>query len=328
MDALPKRPLGTTGKWVSVLGYGGAGLGGIYSENFDDEEGIRSVHKAFELGINFFDTSPYYGILKAEEVLGRALLDLPRSEIVLSTKVGRYGLEEFDFSAERVTASVNESMKRLNVDYLDVVQCHDIEFVSLDQVVQEAIPALVKLKKDGKIGSIGITGLPLKIYKYVLDRVEPGIVDVMITYCHHTLFDKTLIDDIPYLKSKGVGIINASPLALGLLSPKGPQSWHPGPPELKLVCKNAADLCAERGVSLAKLALMDAISCPDISTTLSSMLTVNEVSQNVNATLEALGIKKCASDTQDIEAQCMVDIKNVLQPVMNVTWRQGLLENN
>lgn len=141
-------------------------------DSFDEEEGIRSVHAAFAAGINFFDTSPYYGALRSEQVLGRALQGLPRNKVVLSTKVGRYGPEQqhFDFSAARVTASVQESLQRLQTDYIDIIQCHDIEFGDLDQVVSETLPALVRLRDQGIVRHIGITGLPLGIFPYVLDR--------------------------------------------------------------------------------------------------------------------------------------------------------------
>lgn len=105
----------------------------LHCQAFDPDEGIRSVREAFSLGVNYFDTSPYYGAGKSEELLGKALQGLPRSEIVLATKVGRYGLDTFDFSAETVTESVHTSLERLRTDYVDVIQCHDVEFVDLEQ---------------------------------------------------------------------------------------------------------------------------------------------------------------------------------------------------
>lgn len=192
LPPVPQRPLGNTGISVSVLGYGASSLGGVFSvgkpsicrasscisahqqDSFDEQEGIRSVHAAFAAGINFFDTSPYYGALRSEQVLGRALKDLPRDRVVLSTKVGRYGPEQqhFDFSAARVTASVHESLQRLQTDYIDIIQCHDIEFGDLDQVVAETLPALVALRQQGIVRHIGITGLPLGIFPYVLERCD------------------------------------------------------------------------------------------------------------------------------------------------------------
>lgn len=190
---------------------------------------------------------------------------MPRDEFIVSTKCGRYK-EGFDFSATRVTKSIDESLERLQLDYVDILQCHDIEFGSLDQVlnqlhelfnsfintpslinlsinhhsqiVNETIPALQKLKETGKIRFIGITGLPLGIFNYVLDRVPLGTIDVILSYCHYGINDTTLEDLLPYLKTKGVGVISASPLSMGLLTEHGPPEWHPASPQLKVFFKS------------------------------------------------------------------------------------------
>jgi L-galactose dehydrogenase len=197
---LPSRPLGRSGLEVSVLAFGASPLGGVFQArarlkyrpaghqfcvliNFqtpfespvcmqpiDEEEGIRAVEAAFQRGINFFDTSPFYGDTRSETVLGKALKRLPRDKIVVATKVGRYGQDTFDFSASRVTASIQESLTRLQLEYVDLVQCHDIEFGDLDQIIEETLPALAKLREKGIVKNVGITGLPLKIFTYILDR--------------------------------------------------------------------------------------------------------------------------------------------------------------
>ena len=100
--------------------------------------------------------------------------------------------------------------------------------------MSETVPALRKIKESGKARFIGITWLPLSIYPYVLDRVPPGSVDVILSYCHYGINDTSLVDLLPYLKSKGVGVITASPLAMGLLTDNGPPDWHPAPEELKV----------------------------------------------------------------------------------------------
>ncbi|CAM8901457.1 unnamed protein product [Rhodiola kirilowii] len=168
------RELGNTGLKLSCVGFGASPLGNVFGP-VSLEEAIGSVRRAFDLGINFFDTSPYYGGTLSEKILGKCLqtLNMPRSEYIVSTKCGRYA-NGFDFSAERVTKSIQESLERLQLDYVDILQCHDIEFGSLDQIVSETLPALVKLREAGKIRFIGITGLPLDIFTYVLDRVPHG----------------------------------------------------------------------------------------------------------------------------------------------------------
>ncbi|CAI5515137.1 unnamed protein product, partial [Closterium sp. Naga37s-1] len=221
----------------------------------------------------------FYGSTRAETVLGRAIATLPcpREDVVVATKVGRYGQGEFDFSAERIRRSVEESCARLQTPYLDIVQCHDIEFGSLDQIVNETIPALQELKAAGKIRFIGITGLPLSVYQSVLPRLPPGALDLILSYCHYSLNDTTLQPLLPWLQQQGVGVISASPFSMGLLTPQGPPSWHPAPQELKDACKAAALACQQRGASLPRLALQFATLNPAITTTLVGMCTVQQV---------------------------------------------------
>lgn len=253
---MEKRPLGKTGVSLSVLGYGAAPLGGEFGP-IDEAEGISAVklaltvllpsmacnflflrsdsHRSIDLvqkGVNYFDTSPFYGRTKSEIVLGRALQGVPRESYFLSTKVGRYDLAQFDFSAQRVSVSIDESLQRLGIGYIDLVICHDIEFANLDQIVTETLPALVRLREETKkFKFIGISGLPLAVFKYVLDRTDA--VDVILTYCHNTLLDNSVSSMMDYFISKGVGVINASPTGMGLLTRAGPPAWHPAPPEIK-----------------------------------------------------------------------------------------------
>ncbi|EMS58824.1 putative oxidoreductase YajO [Triticum urartu] len=182
----------------------------------------------------FGEGAGYSGGAVSESVLGDCLrfAGVPRDSFVVATKCGRYK-EGFNFSAARVTRSVDESLARLGLDYVDILHCHDIEFTNLDQIVNETIPALLKIKESGKARFIGITGLPLSIFTYVLDRVPPGSVDLVLSYCHYGINDTALVDLLPYLKSKGVGVISASPLAMGLLTDNGPPEWHPAPEQLK-----------------------------------------------------------------------------------------------
>uniref|UniRef100_A0A383VRE4 NADP-dependent oxidoreductase domain-containing protein n=1 Tax=Tetradesmus obliquus TaxID=3088 RepID=A0A383VRE4_TETOB len=320
--ALPRRVLGNTGLEVSVLGFGASPLGGVFQE-INEAEGIASVHEAFKLGINFFDTSPFYGSTKSETVLGKGLKDLPRDKIIVSTKVGRYGQEYFDFSAERVAASVRESLTRLQIPYIDIIQCHDIEFGSLDQIISETLPALQQLKAQGLVRFVGITGLPLSALQYVLDRVPPGTVDVILSYCHYSLNDTALQDAIPYFQEKQVGIISASPLSMGLLTQQGPPEWHPAPAELKEAAAAAAACCRDQGVDLAKLALQFAVKNPSISTTLVGMCSSDVVRTNVTAVLQALGAEAVDSSSARQEKKALEEVERILAPVKDLTWASG-----
>ncbi|XP_059448869.1 L-galactose dehydrogenase [Corylus avellana] len=310
------RELGNTGLKLSCVGFGASPFGNVFGQVSDDDA-ITSVREAFRLGINYFDTSPYYGGTLSEKVLGKALkaVGVPRHEYIVSTKCGRY-IDGFDFSADRVTRSIDESLARLQLDYVDILQCHDIEFGSLDQVVNETIPALQKLKEAGKIRFLGITGLPLEIFTYVLDRVPPGIVDVILSYCHYSINDSTLEDLLPYLKSKGVGIITASPLAMGLLTESGPPSWHPASPELKSACQAAAAYCKEKGKNISKLAMQYSLSNKDISSVLVGMNSVRQVEENVAAALDL--------ETAGKDEETLSELEAILKPVKNQTWPSGI----
>ena len=226
------RTLGKTGLKVSALSFGASSLGGVFKP-VDESVAIRTVHTALESGINFIDVSPFYGYTKAEEVLGKALKGVPRDRYFLATKVGRYGDAEFDFSAKRSAASIDESLQRLGIDYVDIIQSHDNEYGVLNQVVNETIPALRQIQKQGKARFVGITGYPLKIFDTILSSTE---VDTILSYNHYSLNDTTLAGLLPWLREKGVGIINASPVSQGLLTNHELPAWHPAPEDVRKAC--------------------------------------------------------------------------------------------
>ncbi|QGQ94340.1 aldo/keto reductase [Paenibacillus psychroresistens] len=306
------RPLGNTGLSVSALSYGASSLGGVF-RNIDEAEGIRTVHEALDLGINLLDVSPLYGLTKAEKVLGKALETVSRYRYILSTKAGRYGQSDFDFSADRIIRSVEESLIRLKVDYIDILHLHDIEHGDLNRIIEESIPTLYKLKEQGKIRFCGISGLPLSIYNIVLDRLS---VDVILTYCHYSLNDTSLIDLLPYLEEKKVGVINASPLSMGLLSIKGTPLWHPASTDIKVVCLQAAEYCRSQGQDISKLAVQFAVSNPDIPTTLVGTASSINIRKNV----------QCIEEPLDLEL--IQRVQEILMPILNKTWQSGRLENN
>ena len=306
------RVLGKTGLKVSALSFGASSLGSVFRA-VDEAEGIRTVHVALDLGINLIDVSPYYGLTRAETVLGKALKVIPRDRYYLATKVGRSGDDLFDFSAKRVTASVDESLARLNVDTVDIIQCHDIEFGNLDQVVNETLPALRKLQAQGKVRFVGVTGLPLKIFRYVIDHAE---LDTILSYCHYSLNDTTLGTLVPFLKEKHVGIINASPLSMGLLSDRGAPDWHPASVETRAGCARAAAFCRERGTDLSKLALQFSVAHPGLATTLVGTASPQNIAKNVRWLDEPM------------DQELLTKVMRILEPIRNRTWPSGRPENN
>lgn len=306
------RVLDGTGWRVSVLSYGASPLGGVFGE-VDESAGIRTVRAALEGGINFLDVSPYYGLTKAETVLGRALKDVPRDSYYLATKVGRYGADEFDFSAARVTKSVDESLARLGVDYVDLIQCHDIEFGSLDRIIDETLPALRRVVESGKARRIGITGLPLKVFRAVLERAE---IDTILSYCHYALNDSSLEELLPTLREKQVGVINASPLSMGLLSGKTAlPDWHPAPQEVREACFRAAEHCRSKGADIARLAIQFAVANPNICTTLVGTGSEENIRRNI------------AWSDEPLDLELLREVQEILAPIHNRSWPSGREEN-
>jgi L-galactose dehydrogenase len=308
------RRLGGTGLEVSILAFGGSSLGSEFGQ-IDEAEGIRAVHAAVESGINLIDTAPYYGLTTAETVLGKALREIPREKYYLATKVGRYGKtrEGFDFSAARVTKSVDESLARLNVEYVDFIQVHDLEFGDVNQVIEETIPVLRKVQQQGKARFVGITCLPVKLFRQVMDKVE---VDQIQSYCHYALNDTALAGLLPYFKDKGVGVFNSAPLSMRLLSDKGPPDWHPASAEVKEKCAAAAQYCREQGGDIGKLALQYAVANPDIHTNIVGTASSKRIVQNIREIEEPL------------DEELLAGVLEILQPIHNVTWTSGRPENN
>jgi len=248
-------------------------------------------------------------------VLGKALRQIPREKYLLATKVARYGYKEadFDFSVERVIRSVDESLSRLGVEYVDFIQVHDMEFGSIDQIIEETIPALRKVQAAGKARHVGITCLPVKLFRQVMDQVE---VDQIQSYCHYCLNDTALADLLPYLKEKGVAIFNSAPLAMRLLSDQGAPDWHPAPAEVKAKCAEAANFCRERGSNIGKLALQFSVSNPDIPTHIVGTASPDRILQNIREIEEPL------------DEDLLVGVLEILQPIHNLTWPSGRAENN
>ena len=311
--------LGKTGLRVSNLSLGASSLGGVFHD-IREAEGIRAVHVAVDNGINFIDVSPYYGHLKAEMVLGKALREIPRERYFLSTKVGRYGkdgVNTWDYSAQRATDSVYESMERLGVDYIDLINVHDIEFQAslpggLQKVVDETLPALVELRRKGVVGHVGITDLQLENLKWVVEHCEEGTVESILNFCHYSLNDTMLADYLGFFEQHGVGVINASPLSMGLLSQRGTPDWHPAPKDLKDACAKAAAFCQQQGYPIEKLAIQFSTSMnPRIATTLFSSANPDNVLKNIGYVNEPM------------DEQLVKEVQTIIGDQMFVRWKNS-----
>ena len=307
--------LGKTGMRISHLSFGASSLGSVFRET-KEKESIEAVEAAIEGGINFIDVSPYYGHYKAETVLGKALRNIPRNMYLLSTKVGRYGkngVNTWDYSARRVTDSVYESMERLGIEFIDLINVHDIEFQAnlpggLQKVVDETLPALVELKEKGVVGHVGITDLQLENLKWVVEHCQAGMVESILNFCHYTLNDDALLDYLDFFEQRGIGIINASPLAMGLLSQRGVPAWHPAPQPLVEACHRAAEYCSQKGYPIEKLAVQFSVSNERIVSTLFSSANPANVRQNI---LWA---------NEELDWDLVREVKEIIGNQQRVTW--------
>jgi len=310
--------IGKTGMKVSSLSFGASSLGGVF-HSIKESDAIDAVFAAIDGGMNFIDVSPYYGHYKAETVLGKALKQIPRDKYYLSTKVGRYGKDgknTWDYSAKRVTDSVYESMERLNIDHIDLINVHDIEFQAglpggLQKVADETLPALVELKQKGIVSHVGITDLQPENIKWVIEHVPAGTVEATLCFCHYSLNDELLNDYFDFFEANNVGIINASPLSMGLLSTRGVPDWHPAPKPLVEACHRAVEYCNGKGYPIEKLAIQYAISNPRIATTLFSSANPDNVRKNI-AYAEA-----------PIDWDLVKEVQDIIGDQMRVRWKNS-----
>ena len=307
------RPLGKTGLNLPILSFGASSLGQEFGKVSLDEA-IRSVHVALDCGLNFIDTSPFYGRGMSEVLLGVALRGIPRDRYILGTKLGRYDLQHFDFSARRVVESVDVSLHRLGVEYLDICLCHDIEFVEMQQIVDETLPALRKVQEQGKVRAVGISGYPMKIFKFILEQAP---LDVVLSYNQYTLQNTRFADEaVAYLKTKGVGVMSAGPFSARLLTNAPLPKWLKEPENVKAAARQAAEHCAKRGVDIAKLALQFAITNPDITTTVAGSANPDN-------------IRKWAQwAAEPVDQQLMAEVLEIFKPVKNLGHSEGLTKNN
>lgn len=307
------RLLGKTGLRLPILGFGASSIGQEFRK-IDLDDALRSVRVALDCGLNFIDTSPFYGRGMSEVLLGIALREVPRDRYTLCTKLGRYDLEHFDFSAKRVAESVDVSLHRLGTDHLDIVLCHDIEFVEMQQIVDETIPALRTAQRQGKVRFIGFSGYPQKIFRFVCDQTD---VDCVLSYNQYTLQNTRFADEtISYLKAKGIGILNAGPFSARLLTNASLPVWLKEPENVKAAARKAAEHGAKRDIDIAKLALQFSIANPDITTTIAGSANPEN-------------IQKWAKWIEEpIDQQLLAEVRDIFKPVKNLGHKEGLGKNN
>jgi aryl-alcohol dehydrogenase-like predicted oxidoreductase len=307
------RPLGQTGLQVPILGFGASSLGQEF-RSVTLDEALASVRAALDCGLNFIDTSPFYGRGMSEVLLGIALRGVPRDSYTLCTKLGRYDLTHFDFSAKRVAESVDVSLHRLGTDHLDILLCHDIEFVPMQQIVDETLPALRQQVALGKVRFIGISGYPQKIFRFIGDQAK---IDCVLSYNQYTLQNtRFATETVPYLQARGIGVMNAGPFSARLLTSAPLPAWLKEPEEVKAAARRAVEVCGRRGEDLAKLALQFSCAHPDIATTIAG-------------SANPANIRRWAKWlAEPIDATLLAEVQALFAPVKDIGHREGLPENN
>jgi len=306
------RQLGQTDMQLTALSFGASSLGAEFRD-IDLNEAFRSVHVALDSGMNFIDTSPFYGRGMSEMLLGRVLQEIPRDRYYLGTKLGRYAGAHFDFSAKRVAESVDISLERMKVDHLDIVLCHDLEFVEMSQIVEETLPALRNQVEKGKVRYIGVSGYPMKMFKYVLERAD---IDVLLTYNHYSLQNDMALELVPICAEKGVGLMNAAPFSARLLTNAPLPEWHKATPKVREIAKQAADHCSRKGTDIAKLALQFSIAHPAMTTCVTGSANPKRIEQWAEWAAEPM------------DETLLAEVLDILKPIHNWHYIEGREENN
>jgi L-galactose dehydrogenase len=307
------QELGQTGLKVSKLSFGASALGGVFRA-VSESDAIGAVHAALDHGITYFDVAPAYGGTRSESVLGKAFKGIARDSYVLSTKVGKYtnpeayGEDTLDYSRARIRASLDESAARLGTDYFDIIHIHDIEYQDrqhCEWALSEGLEAVYELKREGRIGAVSFGIYPVDLWARILRDYD---VDAALIHNHYCLNDTRLLDLLPLAEAKGIGVINASPFASGLLTDRGPPDWHPASASDRTLFAQAAALCQAEGTSISKLAFQFSSQHRDIPTTMFSTADAASVLRNVAWFDEA------------VDGQLVSDVQALLAPVMNKDW--------
>ena len=293
-DATRLVPLGRSGLEVTRLGFGTASIGGLYTA-IDEVDAIATVERAWELGIRLFDTAPLYGYGVAERRLGEVLASHPRDSFVLSTKVGRLvrrideirpdsdidrqsldGREDafyprsepvrvvFDYSADGIRRSLEESLIRLGVARIDIALIHDPD-THWQTAIGEAFPALARLRDEGVVRAIGVG---MNQAPMLARFAREGDFDVFLCASRYTLLDQTAADELlPICQERGIAVFSAGVMNTGLLAGPGSGArydYGAAPPAMIERAQRLASICARHGVALRDAAIQFPLAHPAI----------------------------------------------------------------
>lgn len=300
---MKRNPVGGTGVEVTEIGFGGAPLGNLYTA-IDDETGYAAVQAAWDGGVRYFDTAPHYGLGLSERRLGAVLRDKPRSEYVISTKVGRLLVDNpaptgsdlesggfavpdnltrhYDYSRDAVRRSLESSLDRLGLDRVDIVYLHDPEN-HMDQAVREGMPALAELRDEGVIGAIGAG---MNFVAPLMKFVNETEVDAIMLAGRWTLADRTGAQLLKACEQRGVSVVAAAPYNSGLLARDYPPDdsyfdYDRAPADVLAFARALAKSCADAGTTLPEAALQFPLRHPAVPTVVVGMRTEAQARGNI-----------------------------------------------
>jgi D-arabinose 1-dehydrogenase len=295
-----------------------------YTDSPHDLSAVAVVRRAFELGIRALDTSAYYG--PSEIIIGDALEKLrheyPRDSYMICTKAGRVSVDEFDYSANHIRFSVKRSLQRLKTSYLDVLYIHDVEFVTTDGCL-EAIAEALKMKAEGLIRNVGISGYPVDYLLYLSKKVLSILnvpLDVVLSYSNFCIQNTKLekYQERFYQEAKVTKVLNASPLSMSLLRSQITHSFHPAPYELRTAVEKASEYCSSRGVELADIASRFALRNWN-GPTVFGLSNVAEVEQAVRTYWQSKDVVSASHDEPLVEG-----VRKILGATIDLTWPSGI----
>jgi D-threo-aldose 1-dehydrogenase len=303
IDHTERAPIGRTGLAVTRLGFGGASIGGLFTA-VDDDSAVDTLRHAWDLGIRYFDTAPLYGYGASERRFGAALADRRRDGYVLSTKVGRLvretaaippgadidrqalgGREDayyvvadpvrivFDYSADGVRRSIEESLERLRLDRIDVALIHDPDD-HWRQAIEGAWPALERLRSEGIIGAVG-AGMNQSA---MLTRfVRETSMDAVLVAGRYTLLDQeALADLLPACQERGVAVFVGGVMNSGVLADPRPGAtfnYAPAPAAVVERARRIGEVCARHEVPLRAAAMQFPMAHPAVASLVAGVRT-------------------------------------------------------
>lgn len=287
------------------LGFGGAGIGNLYRP-VDEARALDALDTAWEGGIRYFDTAPHYGLGLSERRLGAFLRDKPRSEYVVSTKVGRLLepnpafnggrdlangfdvpdelIRHFDASADGIRRSLDESLERLGLDRIDVLYLHDPDMHDLEWGLREGLPALASLRAEGLVDAIGIG---VNDSSVATRAVLEADLDLVMIAGRYTLLEQTAEADLlPACHERRVQVVAAAPFNSGLLATSDPgvnatYNYSAASAEIIERAHVLARTCEEFGVELPAAALQFPMRHPLVATVVVGTANPASIAENI-----------------------------------------------